>query len=41
MNQINILGISELAYHPGWEEVIGSHLLACLVKPLDVDEFGF
>jgi DNA-binding response OmpR family regulator len=40
-HQIDILGISELSYHPGLEEVIGSHLLACLVKPLDVEELCF
>jgi DNA-binding NtrC family response regulator len=39
--QIDILGISELSYHPGLEEVIGSHLLACLVKPLDAEELCF
>jgi DNA-binding NtrC family response regulator len=39
--QLHLLGISELSYHPGLEEVIGSHLLACLVKPLDVDELCF
>ena len=39
--QLDILGISELSYHPGLEEVIGSHLLACLVKPLDVEELCF
>ena len=39
--QIDILGISDLSYHPGLEEVIGSHLLACLVKPLDVEELCF
>jgi DNA-binding response OmpR family regulator len=39
--QLDILGISELPYHPGLEEVIGSHLLACLVKPLDVEELCF
>ena len=39
--QLHILGISELSYHPGLEEVIGSHLLACLVKPLDVEELCF
>jgi DNA-binding NtrC family response regulator len=38
---LDILGISELSYHPGLEEVIGSHLLACLVQPLDVDELCF
>jgi DNA-binding NtrC family response regulator len=39
--QLHILGISELSYHPGLEEVIGSHLLACLVNPLDVEELCF
>ena len=39
--QLDILGISQLSYHPGLEEVIGSHLLACLVKPLDVEELCF
>ena len=39
--QLDILGISELSYHPGLEEVIGSHLLACLVKPLDEEELCF
>jgi len=39
--QFHLLGISELAYHPGLEEVIGSYLLACLVKPLDVEELCF
>jgi len=40
-HQLHLLGISELSYHPGLEEVIGSHLLACLVKPLDVEELCF
>jgi len=39
--QFHLLGISELAYRPGLEEVIGSYLLACLVKPLDVEELCF
>lgn len=39
--QLDILGMSELPYHPGLEEVIGSHLLACLVQPLDVEELCF
>jgi len=39
--QLYILGVSELSYHPGLEEVIGSHLLACLVEPLDVEELCF
>jgi len=39
--QLHILGLSALSYHPGLEEVIGSHLRACLVKPLDVEELSF
>jgi DNA-binding NtrC family response regulator len=39
--QLHLLGISGLTYHPGLEEVIGTHLLACLVKPLDVEELCF
>jgi DNA-binding NtrC family response regulator len=39
--QLQMLGVSELSYHPGLKEVIGSHLLACLVEPLDVDELCF
>ncbi len=39
--QLYMLGISKLSYHPGLEEVIGSHLFACLVKPLDVEELSF
>lgn len=39
--QLHLLGISELSYHPGLEEVIGSHLHACLVKPLDAEELCF
>jgi DNA-binding NtrC family response regulator len=39
--RLHLMGISSRAYHPGLEEVIGSHLYACLVKPLDVEELGF
>jgi DNA-binding NtrC family response regulator len=39
--QLHILGVSKLSYHPGLEEVIGSHLFACLVKPLDIEELCF
>ena len=38
---LNMLGVSKLSYHPGLEEVIGSHLFACLVKPLDGEELSF
>ena len=40
-HQLHLLGISELSYHPGLKEVIGSYLLACLVKPLDAEELCF
>ena len=39
--QLHMLGVSKLSYHPGLEEVIGSHLFACLVKPIDVEELSF
>lgn len=39
--QLHMLGVSRLSYHPGLEEVIGSYLFACLVKPLDVEELSF
>ena len=39
--QLHMLGVSKLSYHPGLEEVIGSHLFACLVKPIDVEELIF
>ncbi|MDD2901928.1 MAG: hypothetical protein PHU44_05790 [Syntrophales bacterium] len=39
--QLHLLGISQLSFHPGLEEVIGSHLLACLIKPLDAEELCF
>lgn len=39
--QLQMLGVSELSFHPELKEVIGSHLLACLVEPLDVDELCF
>ena len=39
--QLHMLGVSKLSYHPGLEEVIGSHLFACLAKPLDIEELCF
>ena len=38
---LHILGVSKLLLHPGLEELIGSHLYACLVKPLDEEELLF
>lgn len=39
--RLHMLGVSEVTYHPGYEEIIRSHLLACLVEPLDVEELCF
>jgi DNA-binding NtrC family response regulator len=33
-----ILGASSHSYHPGLEEALGSHIYACLAKPLDPEE---
>jgi len=38
---LHILGVSKLLLHPGLEELIGTHLYACLVKPLDEEELLF
>ena len=38
---LHILGVSKLLLHPGLEELIGSHLYACLVKPLNEEELLF
>lgn len=38
---IHILGISSLPFHPGLEEAMGSHIYACLGKPLDPEELGY
>jgi len=35
---IYILGLSQMPYHPGLEEAMGSHIYACLGKPLDPEE---
>jgi len=35
---IYILGLSHLPHHPGLEEAMGSHIYACLGKPLDPEE---
>lgn len=39
--QLHLLGISALSYHPELEEIIGSYFVACLLKPLDVEELTF
>ncbi len=38
---VYILGLSRLRYHPGLEEAMGSHIYACLGKPLDPEELLF
>jgi DNA-binding NtrC family response regulator len=35
---VQVLVASSLSYHPGLEEAIGSHIYACLAKPLDQEE---
>jgi len=39
--ELHILGVSKLLLHPGLEELIGTHLYACLVKPVNEDELLF
>ena len=36
-----ILALSSRPYHPGLEEAMGSHIYACLAKPLDPEEFRY
>ena len=36
-----VLTLSSRSYHPGLEEAIGSHIYACLAKPLDPEEFRY
>jgi DNA-binding NtrC family response regulator len=36
-----ILPLSSRPYHPGLEESMGSHIYACLSKPLDPEEFRY
>lgn len=38
---ICILVVSSLPHHPGLEEAIGSHIYACLGKPLDPEELFY
>ncbi len=38
---VPFLGISEQRLHPELEESFQHHIYACLVKPLDPDEFGY
>jgi len=36
-----VLALSSRSYHPGLEEAMGSHIYACLAKPLDPEEFRY
>ena len=36
---VYVLALSGRSYHPGLEEAMGSHIYACLGKPLDPEEF--
>jgi DNA-binding NtrC family response regulator len=36
---VYVLALSGRSYHPGLEEAMGSHIYACLGKPLDPQEF--
>jgi DNA-binding NtrC family response regulator len=36
-----VLVLSSRSYHPGLEEAMGSHIYACLAKPLDPEEFRY
>ena len=36
-----VLALSSRSYHPGLEEAMGSHIYACLAKPLDQEEFRY
>lgn len=36
-----VLSTSSRTYHPELEEALGSHIYACLCKPLDQDELSY
>jgi DNA-binding NtrC family response regulator len=36
-----VLALSSQSYHPGLEEAMGSHIYACLAKPLDLEEISY
>jgi DNA-binding NtrC family response regulator len=38
---LSLLALSSRSYHPGLEEALGSHICACLAKPLDQEEFRY
>jgi DNA-binding response OmpR family regulator len=38
---LSIIAMSSRTFHPELEEALSSHISACLVKPVDVDELLF
>lgn len=38
---LHILCISSRPHHPGLEEAMGTHIYACLAKPLDTEELRY
>lgn len=36
-----VLALSSRSYHPGLEEAMGSHIYACLAKPLNPEEIRY
>jgi DNA-binding response OmpR family regulator len=38
---LSIIALSSRTYHPELEEALSSHISACLVKPVDIDELLF
>jgi DNA-binding response OmpR family regulator len=38
---LSIIALSSRTFHPELEEALSSHISACLVKPVDIDELFF
>ena len=38
---LSIIALSSRTFHPELEEALSSHISACLVKPVDIDELLF
>jgi len=38
---LSIIAVSSRTFHPELEEALSSHISACLVKPVDIDELLF
>jgi DNA-binding response OmpR family regulator len=39
--KLSIIAVSSRTFHPELEEALSSHISACLVKPVDIDELLF